>query len=133
MSGREPYFNRSRHAPAGGRLPALICPVHSLEEEQMPKPLRVAGAAAILVAALTLSSCGATVVDDGKAEDQIKANVEHNTGLKVSVKCPAGVEVETGRSFSCTVTTRKGEKAKAVLRILDSDADVHFIALRALK
>ncbi|MGZ8666844.1 MAG: DUF4333 domain-containing protein [Solirubrobacterales bacterium] len=99
----------------------------------MPKPVRAAGAAAILVAALTLCSCGATVIDDAKAEDQIKANVEHNAGIKVSVECPTGVEVSPGRTFSCTVTTRNGRQAKAVMRILNSDADVHFIALRPLK
>ena len=99
----------------------------------MPKATRAAGAAAILTAALALCSCGATVIDDAKAEDQIKANVEHNLGIKVSVQCPTGVEVEAGRTFACTVTTRKGEKAKAVLRIIDSDADVHFVALRRVK
>ncbi len=99
----------------------------------MTKSIRAAGAAAILLAALALSACGGTVIDDAKAEDQIRANVEHNLGIKVSVECPTGVEVEAGRTFSCTVRTRKGEKAKAVLRIINSDADVHFIALRAVK
>ncbi len=99
----------------------------------MPKSAPPAGAIAILIAALTLSSCGATVIDDGKAEDQIRANVEHNTGVDVSVQCPTGVEVSPGRTFSCTVTTRKGRQAEAVLRILNSDADVHFIALKPLK
>jgi hypothetical protein len=99
----------------------------------MAKAVRAARAAAVLVAALSLASCGETVVDDTKAEDQIKANVEHNTGVKVSVECPTGVEVSPGRTFSCTVTTRKGNEAEAVLRILNSDADVHFIALRPLK
>jgi hypothetical protein len=133
MSGREPYFNRGHPAPPG-RLPAgANLPRQSPEEEQMPKPVPTAGAAAVLIAALTLSSCGATVIDDVKAEDQIAANVEHNTGIKVTVQCPSGVEVSPGRTFSCTVTTRRGRQARAVLRILNSDADVHFIALRPLK
>ena len=99
----------------------------------MPKAVRAAGAAAVVVGALALSSCGSKVIDDSKAEDQIQANVEHNLGIKVSVDCPTGVEVEPGRTFSCTVTTRKGDEAEAVLRILNSDADVHFTTLKPLK
>ena len=99
----------------------------------MPKATRAAGAAAILIAGLAILACGDKVIDDAKAEDQIEANVENNLGIKVRVECPTGVKVEAGRTFSCTVTTRKGREAKAVLKILNADADVDFIALRPLK
>ncbi len=99
----------------------------------MPKATRAAGAAAIVIAALAAGSCGDTVIDDTKAEDQIEANVENNLGTKVTVDCPSGVKVEPGRTFSCTVSAAGGREAKAVLKILNADADVHFIALRPIK
>jgi hypothetical protein len=100
----------------------------------MPKATPVASVAVIVIAALTISSCGDTVIDDGKAEDAVQADVESQLGVKVaSVECPTGVKVEAGRTFECVVTIESGDRAKAVLRILNSDADVHFIDLRPLK
>lgn len=100
----------------------------------MPKAARVAGAVALALAALALASCGDTVIDDGKAEDAVKADLERNLKVKVaSVDCPAGVKVEPGQTFKCVVSAENGNKAKATLRIINSDADVNFIDLQPLK
>ncbi len=100
----------------------------------MPKAARTAGAAATMFAALAISSCGDTVIDDAKAEDAIRDNVESSTKVKVAaVDCPADVKVEAGRRFECLVTAESGRKATATLKILNSDADVSFVALRPVK
>jgi hypothetical protein len=100
----------------------------------MPKAVRVAGTAALVTAALAIASCGDTVIDDGKAEDAVKADVEKSLQVKVtSVDCPADVKVEAGKTFDCVVTAGNGKKAKATLKIINSDADVNFIDLQPVK
>lgn len=83
---------------------------------------------------ITLTACGDTVIDDGKAEDAVKADVEKSLKVTVSsVNCPSGVKVEAGTTFDCIVTDEGGNRAKATLKIVNSDADVNFIDLQPVK
>ncbi|MFN8161028.1 MAG: DUF4333 domain-containing protein [Solirubrobacterales bacterium] len=93
---------------------------------------RAAIALAAPALALALAACGGTVIDDAKAEDAIRDDIETNLGVEVrSVECPSDVEVEPGTTFECAVVAKGGGRATATLRILDSDADVRFVDLRA--
>jgi hypothetical protein len=87
-----------------------------------------------VLAALGLAACGGTVIDESKAEDQVKANIEHNTNRTVtSVHCPSGVDVKAGTVFKCDVVAANGDQATALLKILNSDADTEFVVLKAKK
>jgi hypothetical protein len=94
----------------------------------MPKSI-LAGVA-IVVALLALGACGDTVIDDGKAEDAVEADLERNLDVRVdSVECPSDVSVEAGKTFQCEVTAASGDKATATLKILDDDANVRITRL----
>jgi Domain of unknown function (DUF4333) len=100
----------------------------------MRKPARAGAAVLAVVAVGALAACGDKVIDEGKAEDAVEADVERGLDIKVdSVDCPSDVDVETGRTFDCTVTAANGDKATATLKILNEDADVRFVNLKAQK
>jgi Domain of unknown function (DUF4333) len=100
----------------------------------MPKAVRTGAASAVALIALALSACGGTVIDEDKAEDAVKADVEQALDVKVeSVDCPSDVDVEAGTSFDCTVEAANGLKATATLKILNEDADVRFVNLKPQK
>jgi len=100
----------------------------------MSKIQRVLGLSAICVSVIGLAACGGKVIDDDKAEAAIKDSLESDGTLKVnSVDCPSDVDVEAGKIFKCEVTTSNGNKATAVLKIRNSDADVDFITLKPHK
>ncbi|MDX6602085.1 MAG: hypothetical protein QOF13_1287 [Solirubrobacterales bacterium] len=88
----------------------------------------VVGVAAIAALAI---GCGETVIDSAKTEDALKANLSNSLGEKVSaVDCPSDVEVEKGKTFTCSVKLAKGEEQTATLKILNEDADVSVTDLR---
>jgi hypothetical protein len=84
--------------------------------------------------ALVVSGCGETVIDDVKAEGAIQASLEKSLHEKIkSVDCPSDQKVEAGKTFTCAVDFPKGEKATATLKILNKDADVSLVGLKANK
>jgi hypothetical protein len=92
------------------------------------------GALIGLAAALLAAGCGETVIDSAKTEAAIEQNLQRSTGQKVSsVECPSGVEVKTGATFDCTVDLGGGERETAMLKILNSDADVEVTDLKTVK
>jgi hypothetical protein len=100
----------------------------------MAKGVRVSAAIGFSVAALAIAGCGDTVIDNGKAEDAIRADVEKSLKVPVkSVECPSDVKVEAGKTFECIVTAANGKKATATLKILNSDADVSFVDFQPIK
>ncbi len=100
----------------------------------MTKAARVSVAIALSAAALAIAGCGDTVIDDSKAEDAVKADVESNLKVTVtSVDCPSDIKVEAGKTFDCIVTAKGGNKARATLKIINSDADVNFVDLKPVK
>jgi uncharacterized protein DUF4333 len=75
--------------------------------------------------------CGETVIDSAKTEGAIEENLQKSVGQKVtSVECPSGVKVEKGATFECAVKLKNGKTETAVLKILDSDADVELTDLQ---
>jgi Domain of unknown function (DUF4333) len=87
--------------------------------------------AAGVVAALAFTGCGETVIDATKTEEALEANLSKSLNEKVAaVDCPAEVEVEKGKTFTCSVKLAKGEEQTATLKILNEDADVSVTNLR---
>lgn len=86
----------------------------------------------LALAALLATGCGGTVIDSAKTEAAIEENLEKSVGQKVtSVECPSGVEVDAGTTFDCTVSLKNGKSETAVLKILNSDADVEVSELKS--
>jgi uncharacterized cupredoxin-like copper-binding protein len=104
----------------------------------------------LAVIAVVAAGCGETVVDDVKIEDQSQSNLEKvlperlaqgaagkelqkELGISPdekisSVDCPSDVEVEAGKTFTCTVTFANGNKAEEAFKIRDEDANVEQIS-----
>ena len=96
--------------------------------------VRCAAAIALLAIALAAAGCGETVIDDVKAEGAIQSNLEKSLDVKIkSVDCPSDEEVETGKTFTCTVDFSDGKQATATLKILNKDADVSLVGLKPNK
>jgi len=91
----------------------------------------VALGAIALVAALVFAGCGDTVLDATKTEEQLQASLSKSLGEKVSsVDCPSDIEVEKGKTFTCSVKMQKGEDQTVTLEIRNSDADVSVTDIR---
>jgi hypothetical protein len=85
----------------------------------------------LIVAALLVSGCGDTVLDATKTEEQLKVSVSESLGQKVSsVDCPSDVEVEKGKTFTCSAKMQKGEDQTVTLEIRNSDADISVTDIR---
>lgn len=92
---------------------------------------RHALAVPIVLVAFLAAGCGETVIDDVKAEGAIESNLEKTLHEKITaVDCPADEEVETGKTFTCSVKFADGEQATATLKILNKDADVSLVGLK---
>lgn len=95
---------------------------------------RIGALAALLATAFVVVGCGETVIDDVKAEDAIKSNLEKSLDEKItSVDCPSDEEVEKGKTFTCAVKLSDGEQMTATLKILNEDADVSLVGLKPTK
>ncbi len=97
--------------------------------------VRGGAAVALTAVALTLAGCGGeTVIDSSKVEGAIQANLEKALHRKVSaVSCPSEQKVEPGATFTCSVSFSGRRQATATLKILNKEADVSLIGLRASK
>ncbi len=95
---------------------------------------RIAVIAALVVAGVLVVGCGDTVIDNTKAEDAIQRNLESSLHHPVtSVSCPSDQKVDPGATFTCTVNFSGGKQATATLKILNSNADVSLVGLKANK
>jgi hypothetical protein len=96
----------------------------------MPQRAWAGAALAFVLTVLALAACGDPVIDDDKAEDVVRADLERGLDIRIeSVECPSGVDVEPGETFECSVTAANGDEAKATLKIRNEDADLRFIDL----
>lgn len=87
---------------------------------------------AFALAALALSGCGDTVIDDAKLEDTLQASLEESVERKIAaVDCPSDQKVEPKATFTCSVRYANGDRATATLEIRNKDADVSFVGLEA--
>ena len=122
-------MNEAVRAPGGPRYWAAVPAAGTLH---MTQSRALLGLAAALIAAALASGCGQDVIDDQKLEDQITANLEHRTGVRItSAVCPTGIDVEPGRRFDCVVTARGGRAARVTVLIRNRDADVTIVAVSA--
>ncbi len=95
---------------------------------------RIGAVAVLVVAGILVVGCGETVIDDSKAEDALKSNLETSLHRKIdSVDCPSNQKVDPGATFACTVTVAGGKQAVATLKIINKDADVRLVGLKAKK
>ena len=95
---------------------------------------RIAVIAVLVVAGVLVVGCGDTVIDNTKAEDAIQRNLESSLHHSVtSVSCPSNQKVDPGTTFACTVDFAGGKQAVATLKILNKDADVSIVGLKANK
>jgi threonine dehydrogenase-like Zn-dependent dehydrogenase len=95
---------------------------------------RMAVVAALVVAGILVVGCGDTVIDNTKAEDAIQRNLESSLHRKVSsVSCPSDQKVDPGATFTCTIDFSGGKQAVATLKIINKDADVSLVGLKATK
>jgi NAD(P)H-hydrate repair Nnr-like enzyme with NAD(P)H-hydrate epimerase domain len=96
-----------------------------------PKSARAGIGVALACAGLAIASCGGTVIDDGKAEDAIAADIGQHSKFKVSsVDCPSDVDVDPGTVFGCQVRLKDGRSGVYRLQIRDEDANVTFIGFK---
>lgn len=85
----------------------------------------------LIAVALFVIGCGDTVLDSTKTEEQLQASLSKSLGDKVSaVDCPSDIEVEKGKTFTCSVNVQKGEDQTVTLEIRNSDADVSVTDIR---
>ena len=100
----------------------------------MSRSTRPAVVAALCAVGILLAGCGEKVIDNSKTEEAIQSNLEKALHNKVSsVSCPSGQKVEPGATFTCAVSFAKGQQATATLKIINKEADVKLINLRANK
>jgi hypothetical protein len=100
----------------------------------MSLSVRFAAVAALVVAAVVVVGCGDTVIDSSKAEGAIQSDLEKSLHHKVSsVSCPSEQKVEPNATFACTVVFSNGKQATATLKILNKNADISLINLKASK
>lgn len=79
--------------------------------------------------AVSLSACGGTRIDDGKAEKFITSTVVNQVGAHVkSVTCPKGKTAKKGDTFSCTVVGTDGSKGDVLVTERDAKGNVHVSA-----
>jgi hypothetical protein len=79
--------------------------------------------AAILLG-LALAGCGATTIDGGKLEDEIKEDTEREGLVIDGADCPSP-EAEEGATFECTVTVKGEDKALEIVQQND-DGNVTY-------
>lgn len=74
-----------------------------------------------LVVPITESVVSANMVfDQEQVQNEVAADIESQTGLAVTVSCPANPDMSPGSSFDCIAT---GSDQRAFVRITIQDAD----------
>jgi hypothetical protein len=74
--------------------------------------------------ALSVSACGGTEIDSGKAEKLIRDNAAAPKPQRVD--CPSGVKAEKGKTFDCKLEYAGRPAATVTVHIDDSDGRVHI-------
>jgi hypothetical protein len=94
---------------------------------------RFSGALALLLAlAFAATGCGETIIDSGKTEDTIQANLEKSRHEKIAaVSCPTDQKVVAGATFTCTLDYADGKQGTITLKIRNSDADLDVVGLKS--
>ena len=78
----------------------------------------------VLVTAVAGAGCGATVIDDGKLEEEIVDDAAA-AGLVVdAADCPSP-DAEAGATFACTVTV-KGQEKQLEIEQVDDEGNVEY-------
>lgn len=113
---------------------AILAPVRRVRLAPSTRLIRLFPVPMILLAALSASGCGETVVNSEKMEAAVKANVERSLHQKVaSVACPSDQKVEPGVTFTCTIEFSDGEHATSTWKIRNKEADVDIVGFEKTK
>ena len=84
----------------------------------------IATAGLTALTALVLASCGGTVIDNEKLEDEIAKDAEAAGLIVDEVDCPSP-DAEEGERFACTVTV-KGEERDLEVEQLDDEGSLSY-------
>lgn len=104
------------------------------KDRRMSFSARAGAAVGLCAVALAVAGCGETVIDSAKVQAAIQSNLEKALHHKVSsVSCPSEQKVTPDTTFTCLVSFSDGRHVTATLKILNKEADVSMIGLRASK
>ena len=85
--------------------------------------------AALAALALIAAGCGASSIQGGTAEQQIKKS----NGAYKKVDCPDKITATQGATFTCTATTAKGEYVVTIEIDSIEDGKAHMTFVSAKK
>jgi hypothetical protein len=92
--------------------------------------LKMAGLISTVAVATAISGCTVTVggssVNTDKAEMEIAEGIKTQTGMDVTVKCPADVEATAGGQFACTATTADGKSGTVMVLQKDDQGNISW-------
>jgi Domain of unknown function (DUF4333) len=80
-----------------------------------------------IACAASISGCEVTrTISSGEIESEIARGIEEQTGTAVEVSCPEDVEVEVGRTFTCTATSEGGTSRDVRVTWSDEEGDFRW-------
>ena len=89
---------------------------------------KLLGLVGAMAAATALSACsvtlGGTNLDVDKAQTEIASGIQEQTGLAVTVSCPAEVPIQAGGTFGCDVTDASGGNGTVIVTQEDEEGNI---------
>jgi hypothetical protein len=84
----------------------------------------------VLVGGLA-QGCGSTVIDNEKVANEVHDDLRDSLNVSIqSVTCPPDLPVKPHSRFVCVVDAAGGNRADAVLEVLNPEADVRLATVR---
>jgi hypothetical protein len=84
----------------------------------------IAAGAAIALASCSFSASGGKTLNTSKAETEIAKGIRQQTGVTVKLKCPSGVKIKSGKTFTCTATRADGPPLNVAVTMQDDKGNV---------
>ena len=76
---------------------------------------------AVAALAALIAGCGSNEIDTGKAESYVRKALNPRP---TTVKCPSGVSIQKGKTFTCQVGYGDGDKGSVTVHMVDSSGKV---------
>lgn len=74
---------------------------------------------AVLALTALIGGCGSDEIDNGKAESYVRKALNPRPA---TVKCPSGVTIRKGKTFTCHVGYSDGDQGSVTVHMIDSSA-----------